>query len=120
MSLTTDMIVGSDVADYVWLTGSEAAALLTQLAASSEPLHTSLQRLRKSYSATRTHLLLEQVELRRRAAAKFTQAARMFFTRTALEQATDEWIAHYKASRFAGRRAGARAPSRSDGRPPAT
>ncbi len=52
-------------------------------------------------------MLLEQVELRRRAAAKFTHAERLYFTRLALEQSTDEWVAHYKASRFATPRAGA-------------
>jgi hypothetical protein len=74
--------------------------------------------LRGQLPATRAHLLLEQVELRRRAADKFTPAARMFFTRTALEQATDEQTAGYKAQRFTLQRAGSRAPSRSDGRTP--
>ena len=58
-------------------------------------------RLRKSQSAARAHLLLEQVELRQRAAAKFDRAAAMFFTRLGLEQATDQWVAAYKARRFA-------------------
>jgi hypothetical protein len=48
-------------------------------------------------------LLLEQVELRRRATAKFAHPERMFFTRVGLEQATDEWVAAYKAARFAER-----------------
>ena len=34
----------------------------------------------------------------------------MFFTRIGLEQATDEWVARYKASRFAAQRAGASSP----------
>ena len=55
---------------------------------------------------SRTHLVLEQVDLRRRATAKFTHADRMFFTRIGLEQATDEWVAAYKASRFTTQRAG--------------
>jgi hypothetical protein len=50
-------------------------------------------------------LLLEQVELRRRAKEKFTAADRMFFTRVALQQATDEWVAQYKASRLIAQRA---------------
>ncbi len=56
--------------------------------------------LRKDLSAERTHLVLEQIELRQRAREKFTQADQMFFTRKALEQATDEQVANYKASRF--------------------
>src|SRR5262245_23014612 len=89
----------SDLADYQWLTGDVAGTLLAELAADPAPLHTAVARLRGQLSATRAHLLLEQVELRRRAAEKFTYASRMFFTRTALEQATDEQVAAYKADR---------------------
>jgi hypothetical protein len=99
--------VCSDVADYVWLTGDEAGAMLVELADDTTPLHALVSRLRGRVSAERTHLLLEQVELRRRAAAKFSRAERMFFTRVGLEQATDEWVAAYKATRFANQRAGA-------------
>jgi hypothetical protein len=56
-------------------------------------------------------LLIEQTELRRRATAKFTQSHQMFFTRLGLEQATDEWVAHYKASRFAPKRAAGFTPA---------
>ena len=52
-------------------------------------------------AAHRAAAALELADLRRRAAAKFTRPDRMFFTRKALEQATDEWIARYKAQRFA-------------------
>src|SRR5262245_19577967 len=89
----------NDLADYQWLTESKAAELLTELAADPAPLHTVVARLRSQLTATRAHLLLEQIELRRRAAEKFTHADRMFFTRTALEQATDEQTAAYKANR---------------------
>lgn len=102
----------SDVADYVWLTGDEASAVLADLAEDAAPLHALVSRLRRSFSAERTHLLLEQIELRRRAAAKFTRAPQMFFTRVGLEQATDEWVAAYKASCFA-RRAGPSPASKS-------
>jgi len=94
--------VCSDIADYEWLTGDEACALLDDLANDTAPLHTAVARLRRRLPPERTHLIIEQVELRRRATAKFTQAARMFFTRIGLEQATDEWVAGYKAERFAG------------------
>lgn len=90
----------SDLADIEWLTGPEAGAVLAELADDSAPLHAAAARLRRAFSAERTHLLLDQVELRRRAAAKFTQPERMFFTRVGLEQATDEWAANYKSQRF--------------------
>jgi hypothetical protein len=96
----------SDVADYVWLTGDEAAAMLFELAGDNRPLHTLVSQLRRQVSAQRAHLVLEQLELRRRAAAKFAHPERMFFTRTGLEQATDEWVAAYKTQRFALKLAG--------------
>jgi len=91
----------AELADYEWLTGSEAAALLAELAGREEPLHSAAARLRRKLSAARVHLLLEQAELRERAVAKFERAAEMFFTRLGLEQATDQWVAAYKARRFA-------------------
>ena len=57
--------------------------------------------LRRELSPERTHLVLEQVELRRRARAKFAAAEKMFFTAVGFEQATDEFVARYKAGRFA-------------------
>lgn len=90
----------SEIADVEWLTGSEAGAILAELAENTGPLHRVAERLRKGLSATQTHLVLEQVELRRRAAAKFTRAPQLFFTRIGLEQATDEWVARYKADRM--------------------
>ena len=77
--------------------------MLIELAASELPLHTAVSRLRRHLSPQRTHLVAELVELRRRAAAKFSNADRMFFTRTAPEQATDEHVACYKATRIAQR-----------------
>jgi hypothetical protein len=96
----------SEVADYVWLTGDEAGAMLVELADDKTPLHTLVAKLRGRVSAARTHLLLEQVELRRRATAKFAHPDQMYFTRIGLEQATDEWVSAYKAARFAPQRAG--------------
>ena len=93
----------AELADYEWLTGAEAAELLSDLAGRAEPLHAATTRLRKLHSAARVHLLLEQAELRLRGAAKFALSAEMFFTRLGLEQATDQWVAAYKAQRFADR-----------------
>jgi len=60
------------------------------------------QRLRTQFSdaAVRTALTLR--DLRRKAAAKFSQADQMWFTPTGLEQATSEAIARHKAKRFDG------------------
>ena len=90
----------SELADIEWLTGDEAGVVLAELAGNTGPLHSAVARLRRTFTAAQTHLLLEQVDLRRRAAAKFTKPAQMFFTRVGLEQATDEWTARYKAQRF--------------------
>jgi hypothetical protein len=44
---------------------------------------------------------LVQIELRARAASKFTRASQMFFTRDGLEQASSERMARHHAARFA-------------------
>ncbi len=98
-----ETVFQAELADYQWLIGQEGdrwlkaaktavgeGASLTQLAA----------KLRRDLSTARTHLVLEQTELREKARPKFSLAERMFFTRLGLEQATDEWVAGYKAGRF--------------------
>jgi hypothetical protein len=87
--------------DYRWLTTEAAAKWLDLAAASDEPTLKLAARLRKDLTAERVHLVLEQVDLRRRAAEKFSLAGQMFFTAKGLEQATDEWLAAYKAEKFA-------------------
>lgn len=89
-----------DTVDFDWLVGSEAQAWLQRVA--SEPTITPrlLQRLRRDLSTERARLVVEQVELRRRARDKFQLADHLFFTRRALEQATDDVLAQVKASRF--------------------
>jgi len=84
--------------DYRWLISSEAEPWLALCG--DEPLRL-LSNLRKNLSAERAHLVVEQMDLRRRAREKFRLAERMFFTRKGFEQATDEQIASYKAGRFA-------------------
>ena len=90
------------LADYRWLT-SPAAERYFALAgdAALSELQRS-DRLRRELSAERARLVLEQVALRGRARGKFSAAERMFFTPVALEQATDEQVARYKARRFVG------------------
>ncbi|HEY2148454.1 MAG TPA: hypothetical protein VGH32_10985, partial [Pirellulales bacterium] len=88
---------------------SEAARPWLELAmAHAGPTLQLATRLRKDLPAERARLVVQQAELRRRAAEKFARADRMFFTPLGLEQSTDQWIAAYKAGRLAE-------SSRSDG-----
>ncbi|HQU44549.1 MAG TPA: hypothetical protein PK867_17135 [Pirellulales bacterium] len=89
-----------DYEDYRWLVGDAAGHALARLASCSGDLLREASRLRREHSTGRVHLLLEQVELRRRGRGKFADADRMFFTSLGLEQATDQWTAAYKALRF--------------------
>lgn len=86
--------------DYRWLIGDDARRWLRRVAEDPLPLVRQAAALRREISAKRTHLVLEQAELRRRARVKFSEADRMFFTPVGLEQATDEVLASYKADRF--------------------
>lgn len=85
--------------DTAWLVSSEATAWLAE-AADEVATSALLKRLRKQLSNARAALIVEQVELRKRAEAKFGAAAKMFFTRKGLEQATDERTARFKADRM--------------------
>lgn len=86
--------------DYRWLVSGEGTRWLERVAEDRRNLVALAERLRKDLSAQRVHLLLEQIELRRRARRKFLDAQRMFFTPRGLEQATDQFVAAYKAGRF--------------------
>jgi SAM-dependent methyltransferase len=59
-------------------------------------------RLRRRHPAELVAAALAQRELRERAAAKFAQAGRMWFTREGLEQASAEPLARHRAARYAG------------------
>jgi SAM-dependent methyltransferase len=59
-------------------------------------------RLRRCFPAELVAAALAQHELRARAAAKFTRAASMWFTREGLEQASAEPLARHRAERYAG------------------
>ena len=89
--------------EYRWLVSSEAEPWLERAAeANDDPqsLLTTTVSLRRDLGTARTHLVIAQAQLRRRAKVKFSRASRLFFTRQLLEQATDEQIAEYKALRF--------------------
>jgi hypothetical protein len=86
--------------DIQWLSSPAAAAWLDMATEwTGEPL-ALLARLHNELASERARLIAAQSELRRRAAKKFTQAKRMFFTARGLEQATDEAVARYKAGRM--------------------
>jgi hypothetical protein len=96
--------VGASIEDYRWLLSGAGerwlAAAGEEMAAGGQLSVSAMARLRKDLSAEQAHLVVEQIELRKRAQEKFSLAERMFFTRKGLEQATDEQIAKYKAARF--------------------
>ncbi len=88
------------IEDYRWLISDQARPYLESVAAEAEVSPRLATSLRKDLTSTRTHLVLEQVELRRRATTKFHRAAQMFFTRKGFEQATGEQVARFKAIRM--------------------
>ncbi len=59
-------------------------------------------RLRQRFPADLVAAALAQQELRVRGAAKFSKAAKMWFTRDGLEQASGEALARHRATRYSG------------------
>lgn len=86
-----------------FLTSDVGARLLDDLATQDlDDRHTLalLTRLRKTYPAQHAAAALEMARLRRKGADKFgTDAARLFFTADALEQASDPLVRAYRARR---------------------
>jgi hypothetical protein len=62
----------------------------------------ALATLRKRFAPELATAALETVLLRTKAVAKFARAERLFFTREALEMASGEVVAKYRAERFKG------------------
>jgi hypothetical protein len=83
-------------------TGQAAIAAAAALQPTEETFLRNLTQLRKHYDAALAKAALETVLLRARARAKFSRAEAMYFTREALEQASSEIIATYRARRYAG------------------
>ncbi|MEZ4515784.1 MAG: SAM-dependent methyltransferase [Chloroflexota bacterium] len=93
-------------ADFRYLIGPEGRARLEQLTPediSPAAYLGTASRLRDEVGSEATHALLETVDLRQRAAVKFSRADGMLFTREALEQSTGEVVAAYRAAQFARR-----------------
>jgi SAM-dependent methyltransferase len=91
--------------DLQFLTSPEGRDHLARLTAEDvapDALLATATALREVAGAEGAQALIETVLLRERAAEKFSRAADMLFTRDALEQASGETIARYRAARFAG------------------
>src|SRR5262245_14928181 len=81
-------------------TGQAALAEATALAPDAGAFLGCFTKLAKRYERELARAAVETAILRRRAAAKFTRAAAMYFTREALEQSTSEPVARHRARRF--------------------
>lgn len=91
-----------NTADFAFLTSRLGAEVLADLAAvdlSDSATLPLLSRLRKTLTSDQAATSVTQAKLRRDAAAKFgANAARMLFTRSALEQASDPLIRRHRAT----------------------
>jgi SAM-dependent methyltransferase len=88
---------------FSWLLTSAGQALLAEAMAcdlSDAAQLRELTRLRRLATPERATAAYEIAVLRRRAAAKFGAAVLLYFTREALEQASGERIASYRAGRY--------------------
>jgi SAM-dependent methyltransferase len=81
--------------------GTELLDRLAALPLDENSLLGHVTRLRQSYVPDVVAAALDLALLRRHAEGKFTRARAMFFTREALEQASAESVAGYRARRFA-------------------
>jgi SAM-dependent methyltransferase len=93
-----------DLNDLHFLLTPEGERMLRQLAETpiTPQNHLSLvTNLRQRVSPGKAQALLELALLRQLASVKFSRADQMFFTRSALEQATAEVVSRYRARRFA-------------------
>jgi SAM-dependent methyltransferase len=92
-----------DVHSLAWLRSAQGRALLADLAGRSLSEATLLRessRLRQSYSAEQVRAAIELTLLRRRAAAKFPAADRLWFSRDGLEQASSLPLAAHHSARL--------------------
>lgn len=82
--------------------GQSALAAAAALVPTDAGYLGAFERLRKRYPAALAKAALETVLLRQKARAKFARANDLYVTREALEQASSEVVARYRAARFAG------------------
>ncbi len=92
-----------DLMTFAWLLTDPGQDLLRDAGLSdfsdAARLH-DIERLRRRATREQAAAAYEIAWLRRRAVAKFREAARMYFTREALEQASGMAIARYRADRY--------------------
>lgn len=90
--------------DEHWVLTTDAGqSLAAEVAKIQTPRPADLARWRTTATVGHVAAAIRLVESRRRGAAKFDRADRMWFERTGLEQATSESVARHKARRFSGR-----------------
>jgi hypothetical protein len=82
-------------------TGRSALAAARELQPTEARYPACFDRLRKHFPPELARAALDTVMLREKARAKFARADEMFFTREALEMASAEPVARYRAERFA-------------------
>jgi hypothetical protein len=82
--------------------GQSALRSAVAMAPTASSLLACHRQLRKQFPDDLAAAALETAMLRRHAAAKFSRAAAMYFTREGLEQSSGEVISTYRARRFAG------------------
>lgn len=88
-------------ADLLSSRGQQALQAAMAAGLQEKNLLPDLERLRKEYGSALARSAVEMALLRTRAAAKFSRAREMYFTRDALEQASGERISSHRAQRFA-------------------
>lgn len=88
------------LAHAAWLAGPLAQAHLAWAAGCGLPLNRLVDQLRRRLPVDLTHRIVEQLDLQAKAADKFPAPRQMLFAPLALQQATDWWVASYKAGRF--------------------
>lgn len=81
--------------------GQAALAAANALAPTAATFLATLARLQKQFETELAKAAIETSMLRQKARTKFSRAEHMYFTREALEQASGEVIARYRAERFA-------------------
>ena len=86
-----------------WLVGRDGMACVDRIGIQTDVLGVSKSLRKQGLDPDKVRLVMEQVALRKSANKKFSRAMKMLFQRQLLEQATDERLAAYKASRLKGK-----------------
>jgi SAM-dependent methyltransferase len=93
-----------DLDSLIWLRSPVGQSILAELAErplTEQDTLPELERLRRTLTPAQAAAALDLAILRRRAASKFPAAARLYFTREALEQASAAPVAAQRATRLA-------------------